>query len=143
MVSALEIAEGSIALLEKAAQEADAFEAEARTLRQENSRLNEQLNILSKKASVPQLNRHLLLKVATVLEHEGLLADDLTAEKLASLYEADPNRLADVCLRLLLPAGSDGQATGKVANHSQGELKTVRFNGKDFVDNENWLSVLK
>ena len=142
MVSALEIAEGSIALLEKAAQEADAFEAEVRVLRAENQQLKAQNSHLSKQAAT-KLDRSLLLKVASILEQEGLLADDMTADKLASLYEEDPNRLTDITLRLLSPAYSEGQPIGKAAATSQVTTKTVRFNGQDFVDNEGWLNVLK
>lgn len=144
MVTALEIAEGSIALLEKAAQEADAFEAQAKQLQTEVVRLKEQNNQLSKQAAA-KIDRRLLLKVAEVLEQQEMLIEGMTSDKLASLYEADPNRLADITLRLLCPATGDGQPTGKQAkfsNNSPGAPKTVRFNGREVIDHDGWLSAL-
>lgn len=142
MVSALEIAEGSIALLEKAAQEADALEAQARQLQVDNARLVAQNELLGKQASA-RIDRRLLLKVASVLEQQDMLVDGMTADKLASLYEADPNRLADITLRLLCPVTEEGQSIGKQAfSQSPNGPKTVRFNGQDVVDHDGWLSAL-
>lgn len=145
MEPSLVIAEESIALLEKAALEADALEAKVRQLESEKARLESQCNLLSKQASKPSLDRSLLLKVATVLENEGMLAEGMTSEKLASLYEENPNRLADIALRLLCPASAEGQPikSASATTNSPGSPKTVNFNGREVVDHDGWLNVLK
>lgn len=144
MVSPLEIAQESIALLEKAAQEADAFEAQVGVLQAENRELKNKYDLLSKQASAPKLDRGLLLKFATILQNEGMLADGMDAEKLASLYEQNPNRLADIALRLLCPVAADGQPIAKSAaiKESPGSPKTVVFQGREVIDHDGWLSAL-
>lgn len=145
MVSPLEIAQESIALLEKAAREADAFEAQVGVLQAENRKLKSDYDLLSKQASASKLDRSLLLKVATILHNEGMLAEGMDAEKLASLYEENPNRLADIALRLLCPVAADGQPIAKAAsvNPSPGGPKTVIFNGREVIDHDGWSNVLK
>jgi hypothetical protein len=146
MVTALEIADDSLKLLEKAATEADALEGLARSLHIENNSLKEQNALLSKQASAStKLDRSLLLKVAGILEQEGMLASGMDADKLASLYEADPNRLADVALRLLCPASAEGKSvkTASAAVNSPGSPKSVLFNGHEVIDHDGWLNALK
>ncbi len=144
MEHSLAIAEESIALLEKAAREADALEVKVRQLESEKAKLESQCDLLGKQASKPVLDRSLLLKVANVLQSEGMLAEGMTADKLASLYEENPNRLADIALRLLCPAPAEGQPIKSASiNNSPGAPKTVNFNGREVVDHDGWLNVLK
>lgn len=144
MVSPLEIAEDSIALLEKAAREADALEAQVRDLTRINQKLEQELGSVKKQASAaPKFDRRLLLKIATTLEDEGLLAPGMEAEKLASLYEQDPNRVADIALRLLYPMSADGKPIKAATEKSPGAPNLVRFEGREVVDHDGWLSALK
>lgn len=139
----LTIATHSIELLEKAAAEADALEAQVEALREKNKELETRCAHLGKQAS-SKLDRGLLLKVAGTLESGGMLSEGMTAEKLASLYEENPNRLADIALRLLCPVVPDGQPIGKAANlNSPGTLNTIHFNGREVIDHDGWVNALR
>lgn len=140
MDGSIAIAEESIRLLEKAAQEADALEAEVRRLSMENKQLREQCQ-QAKKAS--SLDRNLLVKLATALESEGLLAEGMDSEKLASLYEENPNRLADIALRLLCPVTAEGQPVKSASIKVAGEKgKRIMFNGREVIDHDGWVNVI-
>lgn len=144
MVSALEIAEGSIALLEKAAQEADALDLAVQNLRRENLQLKASYEALSKQAAAPKMDRGLLLKLARLLEDSDMLVDGLTAEKLAADYESDPNRLAGLALHILCPVQPDGRPAGKSASTpSPGAPKEVRFDGRTLTDEFGFMNALR
>lgn len=144
MVNPLEIAEQSIGLLEKAAQEADALEAENRNLRAANAELVKRCEALTKSAAARPttlpLDNNLLMKLATVLADAGMLAEDMTAEKLANIYQGDPNQLAKFALHILRPASADGQPT-KAAALRDPHVKI--FEGREVYDPYGFTEVLK
>lgn len=137
----LEIAQESIELLQKAAQEADAFE-------QENGLLRQQVADLQKRASAPPVSRNfdpeLLGKLAETLEEENLLVEGLTHQKLAQIIQEDPNRLTDITLRLICPMPVQGRAvkSAHTPRPSQESDKLVNFNGKMVIDHDGWLKAL-
>ncbi len=141
----VEIADQSLQLLEKAAAEADTLEAEAIRLRAENKQLKSALAQKTASASSP-VAPAMALKVAQLLEDNQMLAEGMTAEKLASLYTQDPNRLADIALRLLEPAVSEGAPMKRAAapeTKSPDGGKIITFNGKTVIDHDGWANVLK
>ena len=148
MSSPLDIAEECIALLEKSAAEGDRLDAENLKLKSDLRALEvRNAELLRKQASSvpPSLNPALVYKLATVMEEENLLADGYTAEKLASLLQAEPDKLLDLTFRLLAPAAPQGRATkaASAVKESSEKGKIVMFEGRRVVDLDGWLNVLK
>lgn len=142
MTALLDITESSIELLEKAAQEADALEAVNTKLAARVKVLEQKNAELLKTASAPKVDSAKMMKFARVLEEEQLLVEGMTADKLASLLTSDPNQIADIALHILRPVAPQGVPT-KAANNSQGNTNMVTFDGRQVVDNDGWVNVLR
>lgn len=141
----LEITTQSIELLEKAAMEADALELQVSKLKAENDRLKQEVK--DKVASAkPTVDQRILLKLAQCMEDEGMLIEEMTAEKLANHYAQAPEQLAILALNLLKPMTTDGQpykVAGSTTPNSPNAPKTVIFDGREFIDNDGWSKALR
>ena len=143
MIQLAEIASQSIELLEKAAVEADALELQVSRLTRENEELKRQAKAAS---SRPIIDQRVLLKLAQCMADEGMLVEEMTAEKLASHYAQAPEQLAILALNLLRPMTTDGQpykVAGSTTQTSPNAPKTVMFDGRELIDNDGWSKVLR
>lgn len=136
----VETADEAIRLLKQAAAEADALDLQVMQLRQENAQLRSQLD--KKAAHQPALDPSLLLKVAKVMEAERLLAPGADVDKVAAMLGEKPERLADLFLRVLVPASSEGAPVKAAALTIPGEPKVIEYEGQAVVDHDGWLSCL-
>lgn len=143
MQALLDIAEGSIELLEKAAKEADALEAQNQQMRARLKALEGQYAQLQKSASQPAFKHNALLKLAKVLEDEEMLVEGQTAEKLAGVLAADPNQLVELTLSLIRPVAPQGLSTKAASTESPGDKNVVEFEGRKVVDHDGWVNVIR
>ncbi len=129
-----EFVDSSLAVLMKAAAIADASEQEIRVLRAEVETLRKQAQPISKKAAFSDES---LIKMARVLEDQGLLQEGVDAEKAARLLQDDPDFLPDFVIRLVQPIEPDGRpvkAAGDPIKQVPGGGRIVKLAGKELVD---------
>lgn len=129
-----EIVDSAIKIAVKAAALAESWEKAARSLQAEN----DTLRVGKQAAQAPKkFSTESLLKMAKVLESEGLLQEGIDAEKAANLLQDNPDSLPDFVIRLVKPIEPEGHAVKTAAETTQqlpGGGKIIKLAGKELVD---------
>lgn len=137
----LDFSESLLDSFEKTAAELDLRVAEVDGLRLEVQALKAAASI-PLPPTTPALDKGILTKLATQLDREGLLLENMTVEGAINAMVANPNLIAKLAFSLVTPV-TEGVA---IAPHKQSpvgkEAHLVEFDGRMFKDPDGMLATL-